>query len=251
MEAVRVLDATTQEELAAAAEALDPRATSELGPITQRALAGSREAARAYARIASRYVDEMITTMGVPAGTPETAGIRSVLLARSIDAPLTGWAGHFGLGRGVVAAIASSAREFEGGAIAAPSGWNPEVLASDVSGFQHRVLAELRGSDDPLVQIGRELELSQSDLGSLFGVTRQAISQWLERGVPSDRLADVASVLAVVRVLVRKLKAGRAAMVARRPAPALGGATLLEALAKDPTGTEQLVEQAFDWSATA
>jgi hypothetical protein len=61
----------------------------------------------------------------------------------------------------------------------------------------------------------------------------------------------VASVLAVVRVLVRKLKAGRVAMVARRPAPALGGATLLEALAKDPTDTEGLVEQVFDWSATA
>jgi hypothetical protein len=251
MEHMRILDATTPEELAAAAEALDPRATSDLGLITGRALAGSREAARAYARITSRYVDEVITTMRVPAGTPNTAGIRSVLLARSIDAPMTGWAGRFGLGQGVVAAIASSALEFEGGAIAAPSGWNPEVMASDVSGFQHRVLGELRGSDDPLVQIRRELELSLTELGTLFGVTRQAVSLWLERGVPSERLADVASVLTVVRVLVRKLKAGRVAMVARRPAPALGGATLLEALAKDPAGTENLVEQAFDWSATA
>jgi hypothetical protein len=244
-----ILEATTPEELAEAASALDPQAAAELEPITERALAGSREAARAYARIASRYVGEVIDTMGVSAGT--AVAIRSVLVARSLEAPMTGWAGRFGLGQGVVAAIASAAREFEGVPIPAPPGWNSEVLTADLSGFQHRVLGELRGYDDPLVQISRELELTMTELGALFGVTRQAATEWLDRGIPSGRLADVSAVLSTVRTLNRKLKAGRVAMVARRPAPALGGATLLEALTADPIGTAAVIEDAFDWSATA
>jgi hypothetical protein len=64
-------------------------------------------------------------------------------------------------------------------------------------------------------------------------------------------MAQVAAVLAVVSIMSRRLKVGRLALVARRPAPAFGGRTLLEAMRDDPAGALADVEAAFDWSGTA
>jgi hypothetical protein len=86
----------------------------------------------------------------------------------------------------------------------------------------------------------------------MFGVSRQAIEQWKTRGVPSDRRAKIADVVSVIDLLDRKLKTGRLPLVARRPAAAFGGRSLIELVADD--GHELLkdsVEHAFDWSSTA
>lgn len=109
----------------------------------------------------------------------------------------------------------------------------------------------LRLEDEPLNVIGRELGLNRVELGDLFGVSRQAVSGWIDEGIPPSRLPDVSRILRVVSVLTRKLKPGRTALVARRPAADFGGRTLLDALHDDPDKTLALVEESLDWSGTA
>ncbi len=88
--------------------------------------------------------------------------------------------------------------------------------------------------------------------GEVFGVSRQAIDQWRSRGVPAERRAKVADLLAVVDLLDRKLKPGRLPLVARRPAGAFGGRSLLELAAGDEQADlREKVERAFDWSTAA
>jgi len=49
--------------------------------------------------------------------------------------------------------------------------------------------------------IAETLELSETELGRLFGVSRQAVGQWRERGVPSNRMAKVTTVAAICDLL--------------------------------------------------
>jgi hypothetical protein len=82
---------------------------------------------------------------------------------------------------------------------------------------------------------GRELErvasvwqLSRRELGELFGVSRQAVTKWLDTGAPSDRAAQVADVQAITDLLEHYLKRERIPAVVRRPAPKLDDTSLLE-----------------------
>ena len=82
---------------------------------------------------------------------------------------------------------------------------------------------------------GRQLErvlrlwqLSRTDLGGLFGVSRQAVSKWITDGVPGDRVEQVADLEAITDLLDRYLKRDRIPAVVRRRAPRLGGSSLLE-----------------------
>jgi predicted transcriptional regulator len=85
-------------------------------------------------------------------------------------------------------------------------------------------------------QLGRVLsvwDLTQSEVGRLFGVSRQAVSKWLRTGVPTDRIEVVADLAAATDLLVRYLKRDRIPAVVRREAPALGGRSLLDLVAED------------------
>ena len=252
MDYVKICEARTADELVEAAVALDPDAVSSFEQMTPRALGGSLEASQAFVRSLRLFVDE-VSEATDPHGALKEAGYRQTLLLRGLSAPLTGWVGSFGFGRGVAASVAASARELMplSMPIASPSGLAPEVVAADVVEFQRRVLAALRLDDDPLVVIGRELQLNKAEMGELFGVSRQAVSEWMDTGVPSARIRDVSQVLKVVSILSRKLKSGRTSLVVRRPAPALGGQTLLEAMRHDPENALAHVEEAFDWSGVA
>ena len=84
---------------------------------------------------------------------------------------------------------------------------------------------------------GRSLErilqvwaLNQSEAANLFGVTRQAISKWLDRGIPSDRVQSIGDLAAATDLLVRHVKRDRIPAVVRRPAGALGGQSLVDLL---------------------
>lgn len=85
---------------------------------------------------------------------------------------------------------------------------------------------------------GRHLErtmrlwhLSRTELGSLFGVSRQAVSNWIRDGVPAERTEQVADVEAITDLLDRYLKRERIPAVVRRRAPRLEGASLIEFIA--------------------
>ncbi len=81
---------------------------------------------------------------------------------------------------------------------------------------------------EPLERLTRLWGLSNAEAARLFGVTRQAFSKWLERGVPSDRATAVADLAAATDLLDRRVKRERIPAVVRRPAPLLEGRSLYE-----------------------
>jgi len=100
--------------------------------------------------------------------------------------------------------------------------------------------------------IAETLELSETELGRLFGVSRQAVGQWRERGVPSNRMAKVTAVAAVCDLLGHQLKGERIPGIARRPADAYGGLSILEMIEH---GREdellRMIWRSFDWASPA
>jgi DNA-binding XRE family transcriptional regulator len=100
--------------------------------------------------------------------------------------------------------------------------------------------------------IAETLGLTETELGRLFGVSRQAIGQWRERGIPSSRQAKAATVASICDLLGHQLKPERIPGIARRPAPAYGGLSMLEMIGRDRhERLHQLVRQSFDWAAGA
>ena len=86
--------------------------------------------------------------------------------------------------------------------------------------------------------LGRTLRVwgvSQAEAARLFGVSRQAVGKWRERGAPPVRASTFADLAAATELLVRYLKRDRIPAVVRRPAPALGGVSLMELLARGDT----------------
>ncbi|MGA3217320.1 MAG: hypothetical protein ABSD97_16720 [Acidimicrobiales bacterium] len=92
--------------------------------------------------------------------------------------------------------------------------------------------------------------LSASEGARLFGVSRQALSKWLARGVPVDRLETVADLAAATDLLVRYLKLDRIPATVRRKAARLDGASLLDLVAAgDSRGALEACRAMFDFSA--
>jgi hypothetical protein len=83
-----------------------------------------------------------------------------------------------------------------------------------------------------LERILRSWQLSRTELGALFGVSRQAVSKWMADGIPADRAEQVADLAAITDLLERYLERDRIPAVVRRRAPGLDGASLVELVAE-------------------
>jgi len=70
--------------------------------------------------------------------------------------------------------------------------------------------------------------VSQADLGRMFGVSRQAIGQWVDDGPPSSRADEIAKLGKMTDLLDRWIKRDRIPAVVRRSVPALGGRSRLD-----------------------
>ena len=93
---------------------------------------------------------------------------------------------------------------------------------------------------------------SISDVARLFGVTRQAVQQWLEDGVPAARQPKLLQVLRIADLLQRNLQHPRIPAVVRSDAGAYGGRSMLELIADDRHDELlESVERSFDWAVTA
>ena len=78
------------------------------------------------------------------------------------------------------------------------------------------------------------------------------MGQWRERGVPSSRMAKLATVAAICDLLRHRLKPERIPGIARRPAKAYGGLSMLEMIERDRQDELQAeIRRSFDWGATA
>jgi transcriptional regulator with XRE-family HTH domain len=78
-----------------------------------------------------------------------------------------------------------------------------------------------------LDRIRRILDLSELELGRVLRVSRQAVEQWRQRGIPAERRADVDRLLAAADWLHESVLPERIPQVVRRPVPALGGRSML------------------------
>ena len=103
----------------------------------------------------------------------------------------------------------------------------------------------LHGIEEPLA-------LSKTQLGRLFGVSRQAVDGWHRNGIPATRQAKAATVAATVDLLSHRLKRERLPGIARRRARAYGGLSMLEMIERDRhEELHELTRRSFDWAASA
>jgi hypothetical protein len=103
-----------------------------------------------------------------------------------------------------------------------------------------------------LDRIEDAFELSNTRLAALFGVRRQALDGWRERGVPGARLEKATTVAEIADLLSHRLKPERVPGVARRSAASYGGLTMLEMISRDRhRELLESVRQTFDWSSVA
>lgn len=80
----------------------------------------------------------------------------------------------------------------------------------------------------PLERIITLWNLTGTEAGQLFGVSRQAVGQWLEAGPPIDRAAAIAALADATDILARRLKRERIPVVVRRPAASTGDRSLMD-----------------------
>jgi hypothetical protein len=205
-----------------------------------RALRGEAAAARRYARAWRALVRALIASTG------GRAAAAPVLDLVALTAPF-----HPG---GPVDALLSAAAGIIPG-VRAPSVTSPPVPPPDPLAFERfsrAVLTELTRAATGLEHVMGSWELSISDTARLFGVTRQAVQQWLDEGVPPARQPKLLLVERIAELLERNLQPERIPAVVRSPGDAYERRSMLQLIADDRQG-ELLdsVERSFDWSATA
>jgi hypothetical protein len=171
----------------------------------------------------------------------------------AVEAPFTPWANVYEPAEAVALYAVNHVRLLVGATVMAPPAERLNGGIDDLAAqrFQRAVIRELDRAE-PLTRLMRLFSLSKSELGRLFGVTRQAVDGWLSQGVPSERQDKLATLLALADLLERKLKTERIPGIARRPAEAYGGLTMLELIAADrQRELLDLVRASFDWSQAA
>lgn len=72
--------------------------------------------------------------------------------------------------------------------------------------------------------------ISNTELGKIFGVERQAVAQWSSRGIPPQRSAQFDRIVELGQFLQRRLIPARIPQIVRTPGKGLGGKTVLEVL---------------------
>lgn len=268
----RALRSKDLEDVAAAVRAAEEALVRQLDAALPSALAGANEAVRVIVRSWDLLVADALEAAAIclPAGRVVRADheivVRSAsgeelpellpLLRTSVAyAPFTPFVGALGPGLGLATACIAEIRGlFPELPSLEPPRAEPRGLRGDVDVLRFHRLVDLavRGLAPPLERVQAALGLTDTELGDLFGVSRQAIAQWRRRGVPAERRAKLAHLASVVDLLERKLKPGRLPLVARRPAEAFGGKTVLEMVAAGREAeVRDLVERAFDWSTAA
>jgi hypothetical protein len=247
---VGIVDARTARELVRVLRR-DHADLDALSAIEAEMLRALRPAVRHLVAVLSRVAEEATPAL-LDAPDADLDAIREMAVVRGVQSGLSGWAGEYGFAAGSLAATVAALRELTGhDPVVAPGGIGPLAATVSVRLLNDALSDALNERQDPLARIKSGLDLTDTELGSLFGVSRQAAAQWLSDGVPAARMPAVGHIVATVDLLARKLKSGRLPLVARQPADRLGGSTMLEAFTADPQAARTVFEEAFDWAASA
>ncbi len=231
---------------------IDEALLEAIGNQLERALAGDLDAVRGYVahyRTLSGYVAR-------EAGAEWTDLLTDLLINGASDVAFLPWTSHFALGDAVGLGVTNRARELLGSEPLVQDEGTLHLLVEVP--LAHRFIERVRHvlsqpeDEEPLRRTMDAFGLSKTDLGALFGVSRQAVDRWRRDGVPADRQEKLSALLALIDLLERRLKAGRLAGVARRPAPAYGGETMLDLIRQDRHGELlQTTRSSFDWHVSA
>lgn len=278
-----VLSESAPDKVADAAERLAGNTIIEIEASLPGALAGERIRVReyvgAYQALTSQVLDAVSTArtdlilvdeahQGTIVVEPKSAGsdrpqpaaiswINAALAQEAMSAPFSEWVGALGAGRGTAVAMVAHLRSMLPGTgfLLPPRKRRIRTWDLDerhVVGFYRAVLDELSRVTAPLDQIASVLGLTQTELAGLFGVRRQAIEQWQERGIPLERQEKLATIGEIADLLAAKLKRDRISGVVRRAAPAYGDRTILQAISdNDEDQVFAELRDAFDWASAA
>ena|SRR5436190_1641878 len=214
----------------------------ELQQALPAALAGDEDAARRYARAWHRLVLQLVGS-----GSRAPSSAVEILDRLSLTAPFDPL--------GPTHALMSVASTIIGDMNRPPSVRSSPVTlpaSIDFDGFTQAVVDELSGAGSAIRSVLSSWQLSIAESARLFGVTRQAIQQWLDGGVPPARQAKVLAVVRIADLLSRNIRPDRIPGIVRSPAPGYDGASMLQLIAQD-RHDELLdsVARSFDWAATA
>jgi len=244
-----------------------------LGIALEGAMAGSRSAAFDYVRMwrsLSRSLLAEIHAERPDLVTEDEGGLRIVdinhapgsatsfvLESEALIAPFSPWVARANdLGTGSCAALLQSLRTAIRGlrpvlldASALP---HLDVSVDQLAAFRRNVTSALGDDERDLDRIQRIFDLNITDLGRLFGVTRQAVAQWQSTQVPAARREKVSTVGSIADLLDSRLKSDRIPGVVRRPAAAYGGRSILTMIEEDRHGDVlEQVRSSFDWAIPA
>lgn len=269
---IGILDASDPRTALAAVDAAAPGVRRRLSASLPDALRGRPAAARRYVTAYRHLVDRLLDAahderpeLVVRDGTGEyrvahEAGFSraevDLLRGSAVEAPFSAWVSLKGLGAGVALDALARLRALLPGAdpLALPAGAGYPSLddAAEALRFRRLVAEAERAERSDLERVRAGLGLTITELGALFGVTRQAAGLWLADGPPAARMAKAATVAAVTDILVRRLKPARVPGIVRRPAAAYGGETMLALIADDRhEWLLESVRHSFDYAATA
>lgn len=268
-----LFDASDPAEAVAGLRALNEGALLEsIGTCLPRALEGSADDARFYVQSCRELTGALLQegrnvrpdlivespqglTLLDAAGRPAGA-LLAVLENTCAEAPFTGWTQlDLTVPEAAALHVTNRCRALLGCPTLTEPADRPQV-ADDLAAvrFVRRVRFHLNHPDSvhPLRRIMEAFDLSKTDTGRLFGVSRQAIDHWLAHDVPAERTEKVTALLALLDILERRLRAGRLPGVARRAADAYGGLTMLELIAADRHDELLDVTRAsFEWHSAA
>jgi DNA-binding XRE family transcriptional regulator len=250
----RLLDETAPSRVADAAERLAGEEMAAIDASLPGALAGDHENLVAYVAAHGRLAERILEALGEIEGAP---WMKTVLRGEAMNAPFTTWVGSLDPGRGTAVAMVDLLRQTlpTGRPLSPPArrrlpDWN--LREGDVVRFYRAVTAALEQAELPLDRIRGAFKLNRTEAAALFGVRRQALEGWERGGVPADRQAKLATLGAIADLLSTQLKADRVPAVVRRPAPAHGGRSILEAIAAgDEDRVLATLRAGFDWAGGA
>ena len=267
-----VLDAADPKAAVAAIDAAAPglrrRLGAALGPALRGRPAGVRRYVRAHRELTERLLaaihearPDMVMRddageycVALPGGSSRT----SIELLRSFvaDAPFSPWVQLKGPGTGVALDLLARARALLPGVepLALPSGaFFPRLEDPDALLRFARLVADAQQAEwSDLDRVRAVFGLSVTELGGMFGVTRQAAGLWLADGPPAARRAKAATVAAIADILARRLKPARIGGIARKPTAAYAGRSMLEMIAADEhEWLLESVRRSFDYATTA
>lgn len=231
---------------------------SSLEAVTTAALGGDLLAIRSYATAYRDLVRFVHLQFDPESLHPEAF---RVALREATVAPLRSRAPHDkGLGVGIASWVVAVVRDVlpNEEPLLFPKSWSrplqKELDREKLDIFDRLVdaIVDRQLAGDPLDEIQAAFDLTATELASLFGVERQAISQWRDRGTPPARRAKVTTVAEIATILRHRLRPAAVPGVVRKPAEAYGQRTMLEMIANDKQ--EELLamtKRSFDWATTA